>query len=457
MKKNIIIYFLAASALYALTSCVKTKDYYGAGEASEEVSTISFSTGNQKDVLIKYKNGVPGFVADIAEIPVSLKIPVDQDVKIKLTRDDSLVEKYYSGNSYGVLPFPESAFSPQNLVIKGGQEKGVLKIKLQEGSKLTNDEGYIAAFKMEIEEGGNVKPFGVQNLFIRGLQYKSSNKANLSVNGKVLNAVANDVYEMRALYPSKLSFKLNLGHALDKDVTLKLIPDPELTKYLYPDMDDDSHLFPENTIEPMDILVPMGQTEVDVELDIKNTHLLHDIPGYLSVFKLKEKASDREIVSAAEEAFFTLKVKKENFVTAEKYTPNSYGKITPITVTVNGDSSPVASLVDSDKKGEFVTIPTGSGEIVIKYSGTQRRACVLYSNLNEKGISSFRVALSKDGGKTWIAAGKIETKGIEHEELKIKSIPRYAYFDAIRLYDFQGTASGLKVFETEIYPVRWWE
>lgn len=458
MKKNIIICFLAVSAFYALTSCVKTKDYYGVGETSEETSTVSFSAGNQKDVLIKYKNGAHGFVSDFAEIPVSLKIPVDQDVKINLVRDDSLVEKYYTGSSYNVLPFPESAISPQNIIIKGGQEKGVIKINFQESNKLTNDEGYIAAFKMEVEENSNVKPFGVQTLFLRGVQYKSPNKANLSVSGKVVEAVANDVAKMRALYPSKIKFQLLLGQALDKDVTLKLIPDPELTKYIYPTMDDGYLFFPENTVETMELLVPKGQTEIDVELNIENIHLLQDSPGYIGIFKLKEEISDREIVAAGDEAFFTLKIKKDNFVDAAEYQPSYYSPLYPITVTVNGNTSPEGILTDKIKDHDsFVEIPVKTGEIVIKYTESNRRACVLYSNLNEKHISAFRVAVSNDGGNTWIPSGMIETKGIEHKALKIKSKPRNGYFNAIRLYDFQGQSAPLKVYEVEIYPVSWWE
>lgn len=104
-------------------------------------------------------------------------------------------------------------------------------------------------------------------------------------------------------------------------------------------------------------------------------------------------------------------------------------------------------------------IPIGSGEIIMKYNGLSKTYFVLYSNLPDKGISSFKVAVSKDGGNTWIPSGKVDTQNMEHAKLKIKfsTSSYYVKYNAFKLYDFQGSASALKVYETEVYSASWWD
>lgn len=462
MKQNSITtaaFLLLWGTLFSTTSCIHSDEYYGTGNAPALLNTVEIEAEQVQTVSIKYRDGHPSLENSTLEIPVSLRRENDKPLTVSLVRNDKRLEELYTGSRYQTVTFPDGIIDVSPVTIAPGERSAIIRISLTNEERLTNDAGYLAAYDLNVVGDEAVTSFGVQTLFIVGEPFRSSNKANLSINGKTVSMEANVMagWNPKALSPDKMDFTVKLNSALDRDVTLILEPDEVFTNVLYPDMDGDFKKFPEGTVKSIEIRIPRGETEVKQTLDIENTFLLDEAPGYMVVYRLREQLSDRNIVSSGDKAFFTLKVKKTNSAFATEFELGPWDEKTGgFTVKLNDSDVPESTLTDGRKEpsspASEIKIGKG-GRITILFPSINSHYLVLYGNLKESGVESFKVALTQDEGNTWYPGGVVDKIPATGElKVGISSGDNFSlYNNGYMLYDFKGKEKTAKIYEVEAY------
>lgn len=451
-------FLLLWGTVFSMTSCVHSNEYYGTGNAPAPLNTAEIKTDQVQIVSIKYQDGRPSLENSTLEIPISLRKESDKPLTVSLVRNDKRLEELYTGSRYQTASFPEGIIEVSPVTIAPGEKSAIIKVSLTNGERLTNDADYLAAYDLNVTGDDAVTPFGIQALFIVGKQFRSPNKANLSINGKEVTMEANVMeWRPKALSPDKTDFTVKLNSALDRDVTLILEPDEVLTNVLYPDMDGGFKQFPEGTIKSIEIKIPSGETEVKQTLSVGNTFLLDEAPGYMVVYRLREQLSDRNTVSAGDKAYFTLRVKKTNNAFATEFELGPWDdKTGGFTVKVNGSDVPESILTDGNKEptssASEIEIGEGGG-ITVLFPSRNSHYLVLYGNLKESGVESFKIALTQDGGNTWYPGGVVDKiPSIGELRVGISSVDNYSLNDnGYMLYDFNGKGKTAKIYEIEAY------
>lgn len=451
--------YVLAGIIIAMTILSGCKDdaYYGSELPGGWKTTVGFSGAEETITVLNSFDGIPKFEEAALSIPIKIYTPLKEDITVKLVQNDVLLDTYYKSSRFGFNTFPEGVLEAGSVTIPAGKTEAIVKISLQDSPVLSNDKEYLSAFGMTIE-GNNpgIQVFGVQCHFVKAVQKRSENVAELSINGKEIALAANNPSGYTVLNSEGVSFTITTSIAQERKVSLSLQKTTLLLEHFYKGDTDGFLPFPEGVLEDMIIEIPVGETQVEVILPFANTDKLIDQAGYLTAFKLKEFSEDRRYASVSDDAYFFVKVRQTTSVgLGNRYSWGSLLNKSRINAFANGGDLLLPAVVDGNNSGDFFEIAkSGNGSIELIFDASQNvRDLTLQTNVEESGITSFYVAVTRDNGKTWLPRGMVKTNGAKNN-FNLSFNP-YARIDGIRLYGVKGEGSGLKVYEATPYITSW--
>lgn len=458
MKKNLYLIVTIISAMVLFPGC-KDDAFYGSEPAGGSKTTVGFSGPEKTEVIINSFDGTPKFEESVVSIPVKIYSPLKEDVTVKLMQNDALLDTYYKDSRFGLSAFPEGVFEVGCVVIPAGKTESSVNISLRNAKGLTNEGEYLAAFGMLIESVNPqaVQVFGVQYHFVKAVQKRAENIAELSINKQEISLTANNPRETVVLRDNEIRFTITTSVAQDRNVTLRLQNNPLLLDYFYKGDRDGFMPFPQGVLEDIVVEIPAGETQTEVVLPFAFTEKLIDEPGYLAAFKLKEISEDKKYVSASDDSYFFVKVKQTISVAlGNRYAWGGVLDKAEIKAYANGGSELVPAVIDGNNSGDYFEISkSNNGSLELQFESLKTvRDLTLHTNAKESEITSFYVAVTVDNGATWLPRGLVDISKAE-DSFNISFLSYSMKINGIKIYGVKGTGSGLKVYETIPYVSRW--
>lgn len=455
MKNRHIIGTLAIAM--ALFGC-KDDAYYGSELPGGAKTTVGFSGSEETKVVINSLEGAPTLEESTLSIPLKIYAPLKEDITVKLEQNDALLDAYYKNSRFGFSSFPKKVLNPGSITIPAGKTEASVNISLHDAEKLTSEGGYLAALSMSIESKNtkNIQVFGVQYHFVKAVQKRSDNMAELSVNQQEIELTANNPKEATVLNKKSISFTVNTSIALDRKVTLNLQKQPSLLEYFYKGETEGFLPLPEGVLDDIVIEIPAGKTKVEVTLPFAHTDKLIEAPGYLTAFKLKELSEDRKHISASIDTYFFVKIKQTTSVgIGDRYKWGSLLNKIDIKAYANGGDQLVPAVLDGKNSGDFFEITkSNNGCLDLMFESSKNiKDLTLHTNIKESGINSFYVAVTKDKGKNWLPRGLVQVDNAENN-FNLAFQP-HSMISGIRIYGVNGTGTGVKIYEVTPYTC-WW-
>ena len=245
------------------------------------------------------------------------------------------------------------------------------------------------------------------------MQYNPNNIVTISSEKSVNMQLFYDAATKEVTGDDGFEVKLRLRRAIDKDLTVKFVPDKSLLSE-YEGIQNGFVDFPEGVVSDFSIVIPKGKNEVSQLILLDKKETLTQMPGYLAAFKMELVDAPKDLVVSTAGSKLFLKVNVSDAAKLElSYDdpdgePMSSGQLTASSDYNNDKAERVVDEDYSVWAQPWWVQNKSKTWLAIDFATTKVNGFTFYTlDKGRKGktIKTVRVEVSSDNGKTYTDYG----------------------------------------------------
>lgn len=250
-----------------------------------------------------------------------------------------------------------------------------------------------------------------------------------------------------------IPLNVRLKKALDHDVTVKLVEDPELLEdYTGETMDFES--FPSGAYSMPEIIIPAGSTEASAALTINNPDVLSRVPGYLLPLRLEFLNGQEEVKISSNRFALFVKMNvtfgRDNVDSSN--TPFTGDFFNSVITFQSNRTAGLQSLKDGNHGGGSWYPGNTTHYLVISLPGEETITGMrLHTLIGSYQLASFDVLVEEEG-RGYVPHGNFSINA-QTSTLHVK-FKQPMQTKSIRLENFRSLVGGVQPDVTEVYLVR---